>query len=66
MSAVWSKTGIFQHINLKDVFICIDRHATKEAQKATPVHSISTTAWKSQSLPPTAEIDAIAPGMTAI
>ena len=46
--------------------MCTDQHATKETQKATPVHSITRTVWKSQPLPSRAEIDSITPGMTAI
>ena len=46
--------------------MCTDLHATKERQKVTPVHSTTRTPWNTQPLPSTAEIDSIAPGMTAI
>ena len=39
--------------------------ATKEPQKATLVRSTTRTAWKNQLFLSTAEIDFIAPGMTA-
>ena len=66
MSAVWSKIGTFPYTNLEDVFMCTDRDATKERQKATSVHSTNGTPWKTQPFPSTAEVDSIAPGMTAI
>ena len=66
MSAIWSKMGLFPYINLENVFMCTDQHATKETQKSTPVHSITRTVWKSQSFPSRAEIDSITSGMTAI
>ena len=47
-------------------FMCTDQHATKETQKAKPVHSITRTVWKSQPFPSTTEIDSITPGMTTI
>ena len=46
--------------------MCTDQHATKEKQKATSVHSTKRTPWKTQPFPTTAEIDSIAPGITAI
>ena len=66
MSVVKSKIEIFPYINLENAFMCTDRHATKEGQGATSVHSITRTLWKTQPFPSTAEIDWIAPGMTAI
>ena len=46
--------------------MCTDRHATKEGQGATSVHSTTRTPWKTQPFPSTAEIDSISSGMTAI
>ena len=60
------KIGIFPYIKIEDVFMCTDRQKKKEGQGATSVHSITRTRWKTQPLPSTAEIDSIAPGMTAI
>ena len=59
--------GILPYINFEDVFMCTDPHATKERQKATPVHSATTRiSWMSQPFPSTAEIGSIAPGMATI
>ena len=46
--------------------MCTDPQATKERQKATSVDSSTRTQRKTQPFPSTAEIDSIAPGMTAI
>ena len=43
--------------------MCTDPHATKERQKATPVHSTTRISWMSQPFPSTAEIGSIASGM---
>ena len=60
------KIGIFPYINLNDVFMCTDSHATKEKQKATSVHSTTKTPGKSQRFFFTAEIDSIFPGITTM
>ena len=60
------RIGIFPYINLEDVFMCTDPQATKEREKPTSVHSSTRTQWKTQPFPYTAQIDPIAPGMTAI
>ena len=46
--------------------MCTDPQATKEREKPTSVHSSTRTQWKTQPFPYTAQIDPIAPGMTAI
>lgn len=46
--------------------MCTDPQVTKERHKATPVRSTTRTRWTTQPFPSTAEIDWIAPGMTAI
>ena len=46
--------------------MCTDPQGTKERETATSVHSTTRTRWKTQSLPSTAEIDSITPGVTAI
>ena len=60
------KIGIFPNINLEDVFMCTDPHATKEKGRATSVHSTTRTPWRNQPFPSTAEFDSIATGMKAI